>query len=112
MPFSTMMVHVNIEHDSERRIELAISLADRFQASLIGVAGYALWPAFMGGDVGLTESNQYDLQRARARVDERGKTFRARGGSVERIEGRSAFEPVDDVVWRAARRADRVCISS
>ena len=46
MSFSTMMVHVDIEHDSERRIELAISLADRFQAILIGVAGYALWPAF------------------------------------------------------------------
>jgi hypothetical protein len=31
------MVHVDIEHDSERRVELAIGLADRFQAALIGL---------------------------------------------------------------------------
>ena len=57
MPFSTMMVHVDIEPGSERRIELAIGLADRFQATLIGVAGCALWPAFMAGDVELSKSN-------------------------------------------------------
>jgi len=105
-----MMVHVDIEHDSERRIELAISLADRFQASLIGVAGYALWPAFMAGDVGLTESNQYDLQKARARFDERGKTFRARGRSLERIEWRSALEPLGELLLREARAADLLII--
>jgi hypothetical protein len=59
MSFAALMVHVDIEHDSEPRVELAIGLADRFQAALIGVAGCALWPAFMAGDVGLTESNQY-----------------------------------------------------
>jgi hypothetical protein len=49
MSFTTIMVHVDVEHDSERRVELAIGLADRFQAALIGVAGCALWPAFMAG---------------------------------------------------------------
>src|SRR5215472_3205330 len=93
MSFSTMMVHVDIEHDSERRVELAIGLADRFQATLIGVAGCALWPAFMGGDVGLAEPGQYDLQKVGARFEQRGKTFRAQGRSLERIEWRNALEP-------------------
>ena len=110
MSFSTLMVHVDIEHDSERRIELAISLADRFQATLIGVAGYALWPAFMAGDVGLTESHQYDLQKMTARFDERGKTFRARGRSLERIEWRSALEPLGELLLREARAADLLII--
>jgi hypothetical protein len=110
MSFSTMMVHVDVEHDSERRIELAISLADRFQATLIGVAGYALWPAFMAGDVGLTESHQYDLQKMTARFDERGKTFRARGRSLERIEWRSALEPLGELLLREARAADLLII--
>ena len=108
--FAAVMVHVDIEHDSERRIELAISLADRFQATLIGVAGYALWPAFMAGDVGLTESHQYDLQKMTARFDERGKTFRARGRSLERIEWRSALEPLGELLLREARAADLLII--
>jgi hypothetical protein len=57
-----MMVHVDVEHDSDQRVELAVDLADRFQAALIGIAGCALWPAFMAGDAGLTGSNQYDFR--------------------------------------------------
>src|SRR5215468_9720960 len=90
--FSTMMVHVDIEPDSERRVELAIGLADRFQSALIGVAGCALWPAFMAGDVALTESNEYDAQKVMARLDKRGKSFRAQGRSLKQIEWRSALE--------------------
>ena len=51
MSFATMMVHVDAERDSEQRIQLALGLADRFQATLIGVAGMALRPAFSGGPV-------------------------------------------------------------
>src|SRR5215813_6002211 len=90
--FSTMMVHVDVEHDSERRVALAIGLADRFQSALIGVAGCALWPAFMAGDVALTKSNQYDFQKMMARFEQRGKKFRAQGRSLKQIEWRSALE--------------------
>jgi len=55
MSFAAVMVQVDVEHDSEGRVELAIGLADRFQAALIGVAGCALWPAFMAGDVELSK---------------------------------------------------------
>jgi hypothetical protein len=51
---AALMVHVDMDHDSEQTVELAIALAERFQAALIGVAGCALWPAFMTGDVRLT----------------------------------------------------------
>src|SRR5258708_12226414 len=88
-----MMVHVDIEHDLEQRVELAIDLADRLQAALVGIAGCALWPSFMAGDVGLTESNEYDLQKVMARFEQRGKTFRAQGRSLKRVEWRSALEP-------------------
>jgi nucleotide-binding universal stress UspA family protein len=110
MSFSTLMVHVDVEHDSERRVELAIGLADRFQATLIGVAGCALWPAFMGGDVGLAESGQYDLQKVAARFEQRGKTFRAQGRSLERIAWRSALEPPGELLLREARAADLLII--
>src|SRR5215510_4320944 len=78
---AAVMVHVDLDHDCEPRIEVAMGLADRFQAALIGVAGCATWPAFMAGDIGLTPSNQYDLQKVTARFEQRGKTFRAQGRS-------------------------------
>jgi hypothetical protein len=106
-----MMVHVDVEHESEHRVELAIDLADRFQAALIGIAGCALWPAFMAGDVGLTESNQYDLQKVNARFEQRGKTFRAQGRSLKRVEWRSALEPPGELLLREARAADLLMAS-
>ena len=39
MSLAALMVPVDVEHDSEQRVELAIGLADRFQTALIGVAG-------------------------------------------------------------------------
>jgi nucleotide-binding universal stress UspA family protein len=110
MSFSTMMVHVDVEQDSEDRVELAIDLADRFQAALVGIAGCALWPAFMAGDVELTESNEYDLQKVKARFEQRGKTFRARGRSLRHIEWHSALEPPGELLLREARAADLLII--
>ena len=110
MSFSTMMVHVDVEHDSDQRVELAIDLADRFQAALVGIAGCALWPAFMAGDVGLTEANEYDLQKVKARFEQRGKTFRAQGRSLRHIEWRSALEPPGELLLREARAADLLII--
>jgi nucleotide-binding universal stress UspA family protein len=110
MSFSTMMVHVDVEHDSERRVELAIGMADRFQAALIGVAGCALWPAFMAGNIGLTKSNQYDFQKVMARFEQKGKTFRAQGRSLKQIEWRSALESPGELLLREARAADLLVI--
>src|SRR6516162_2837287 len=87
MSFAAVMVQVDVEHDSEGRVELAIGLADRFQAALIGVAGCALWPAFMAGDVELSKSNQYDFQKMMARFEQRGKSFAPGGARSRRSSG-------------------------
>ena len=49
MSFTTMMVHLDVERDCEQRVQLALTLADRFQSALIGVGGLALRPAFAAG---------------------------------------------------------------
>jgi nucleotide-binding universal stress UspA family protein len=110
MSFAALMVHVDIEHDSEQRVELAIGLADRFQAALIGVAGCALWPAFMAGDVGLTKSNQYDFQKVMVRFEQRGKKLHAQGRPLRQIEWRSALETPGELLMREARAADLLII--
>src|SRR5262245_66153165 len=106
MSFSTMMVHVDIERDSEHRVQVALALADRFQSALIGVAGCALWPAFMAGDVALTKSNPYDLQKVTARFEQRGKKFRVQGRSLKQSEWRSAGEPPGELLLGEARGAE------
>jgi nucleotide-binding universal stress UspA family protein len=108
--FAALMVHVDVDRDSEQRVELAVALADRFQAALIGVAGCALWPAFAAGDVGLTKSNQYDFQKAMARFEQTGKKFRARGHCLKQIEWRSMLEPPGELLLREARAADLLII--
>src|SRR6516164_8146621 len=110
MSLAALMVHVDVEHDSGQRVELAIGLADRFQTALIGVAGCALWPAFMAGDVGLTKSSQYDFQKVMVRFEQRGKKFHAQGRSLRQIEWRSALETPRELLLREVRAADLLII--
>ena len=49
MGYAAMMVHLDVERDPEQRVQLALALADRFEAALIGVAGLAPPPAFTAG---------------------------------------------------------------
>jgi hypothetical protein len=87
MSFAAIMAHVDIERDLEQRVQLALGLADRFQAILIGVAGLSLRPAFAaGGIVVYAEPTQRDLQIVTARLEEAGKKFRDQGQCLKQIE--------------------------
>ena len=77
MPFTTMMVHVDVERDCEQRVQLALALADLFQATLIGVAGLAMQPALAaGGVVVYDQPTEHECRAAIARLDDMGKKFR------------------------------------
>src|SRR5262249_21896371 len=73
MSFAAMMVHLDVERDCEQRVQLALDLANRFQAALIGIAGLALRPAFAaGGIVVYSEPTEQDRRALMARFDEMG----------------------------------------
>src|ERR1700757_3591827 len=73
MSFTTMMVHVDVERDCEQRVQLALALADRFQAALIGVAGLALRPAFAAGGIVVYHGpTEHGCRAASARLDDMG----------------------------------------
>jgi hypothetical protein len=112
MSFATMMVHVDAERDSEQRVQLALGLADRFQATLIGVAGLALRPAFSGGPVVVySEPTQADLQNMKARLEDMGRKFCARASaSADRVADRARLP--DELVAREARASDLVIVGS
>jgi nucleotide-binding universal stress UspA family protein len=113
MSFATMMVHVDVERDSEQRVQLALALADRFQAALIGVAGLALRPAFAaGGVVVYHEPTEHDCRTAISRFDAMGKKFRTQGQHLKQVEWRTALELPHELVSREARAADLIIVGA
>jgi nucleotide-binding universal stress UspA family protein len=109
MAYAVMMVHVDIDDDSDARLRLAEGLAKRFDATLIGVSA-ALLPA---------ESATYvtkkfvDAQRQAVAtlLARREQAFRSiAGASGVKLEWRSGNDLPDDVVAREARAADLVVI--
>ncbi len=111
--FATIMVHVDIERDCESRVQLALALADRFQATLIGVAGLALRPAFAAsGVVVYHEPTDRDRRAASARFDDMGRRFRDKGQYLKQVEWRSSLELPHELVSRQARAADLIIVAA
>jgi nucleotide-binding universal stress UspA family protein len=106
-----MMVHVDVARDCEQRVQLALALAHRFEATLIGVAGLPLHPSFAAGGVVLYHEPSEDHCRAvGARLDEMGRRFRAKGQHLKQIEWRAALELPYELVSREARAADLIIV--
>ena len=110
---ATMMVHVDVARDCEPRIQLAVALADRFQAALIGVAGLGLRPAFAAaGVVVYHEPTEDDCHTASARLDDIGRRFRVKGQHLKQVEWRTALDLSNELVSRDARAADLVIVGA
>jgi nucleotide-binding universal stress UspA family protein len=104
--FAAMMVHIEVERDSEQRIQLALGLADRFQAALVGVAGWVPQPVFAG------ELSEADLHEVAARFDAIGRKFRTQGQNLNHVDWRSCFDTPADTVVREARSADLIIVGA
>lgn len=113
MSLAAVMVHVDAERDSTARMQTALRLADRFRAALIGVAGLAPRATLVAGGVAiLADHRDEEYARARSRLDELGRSFRAQAQILPQVEWRSALELPADVVAREARAADLVVVGS
>ena len=47
MPYAALMVHFDAAPSAHRRVHLAVHLANRFQAAMIGIAGRSYVPTLM-----------------------------------------------------------------
>jgi nucleotide-binding universal stress UspA family protein len=112
MAYPTIMVHVDFDAATEARVRLAAGLADRFEATLIGVAAYAPHPPFACGGVGLaplfTEENVDDLKVALDQLERHFRSIAAKGS--RQLEWRSALDHPTEFVAREACAADLVII--
>jgi nucleotide-binding universal stress UspA family protein len=111
MSYAAMIVYIDAERASKQRVELAVGLARRFGAALIGVAG---WSPGLGFGVGgaLIEADP-TMRRARemtALLDAAEKGFRLAAAHVPH-EWRGQVGLPIDVVVREARAADLVIVA-
>jgi nucleotide-binding universal stress UspA family protein len=111
MSYAALMVHVDVEPYCDQRVSLAVDLAERFHAALIGVAGWAPRPAFTAEGVIIdAELTAREVQDMTARLAEGEQKFRAAAGSLRHAEWRSALDFPIEVVAREARAADLLIV--
>lgn len=113
MTFATIMVHVDFDESAKERIAVAAGVAGRFNAFLIGVAG---WPLRKSGVLQhsgvefppLEEALQAKIMQELARL---GDNFRRCAGANPRgVEWRASHHFPSEVIAAEARAADLVVI--
>jgi nucleotide-binding universal stress UspA family protein len=105
------MVHVDAEQGSEKRIRLAIDLADRFDATLIGIAGWSLLPVRLsGGGAAMAERGDPERDEMRAILDGMGRAFCSAARQTSKVEWRGMLDYSTDLVPRETRAADLIII--
>lgn len=113
MTFSTLMVHLELEHPNDARLQVAGDLAEKFNAKVIGiVAANPQPPNYAGGSVarGFVEHERIEVKK---RMEEAEARFRsAINGRARDTEWRSAFERPNDYVASEARAADLIITGS
>jgi hypothetical protein len=72
MPYATVMVCVDADSAPEQRVRLAARVADKFNATLIGLSALAVRPAFVSEGVLAQDLMQTDINELRGRLSDRG----------------------------------------
>jgi nucleotide-binding universal stress UspA family protein len=111
--FASIMVHVDFDELTGERIGVAAGLANRFDALLIGVAGWPLRKSEVLEDSGVAFAPSEEALQARiaeelARLGE--KFRRAAGSNPRGVEWRASPHFPNEVIAAEARAADLVVI--
>lgn len=110
MSFASIMVYVDAEHPSRDRIECAVDLAQRFNATLIGVSALLLPAEIITGGGVMTAVTGAATE---TRLVAAGELLRSIGSRQKvKVEWRPFPDPPLGVVTRQARAADLVVLQS
>jgi nucleotide-binding universal stress UspA family protein len=115
MSFATVMVHVELEPQTDARVRLAAGLAERFAATLIGVSASVLppYPAENGYFVTreFFEQERRDILAALKRTEAAFRAAAGAGGAPGlKLEWRSALDLAENYVVSEARSADLLIV--
>jgi nucleotide-binding universal stress UspA family protein len=109
MSYTSLMAFIDGAAWPEGRVRLALRLAERFHATLIGVAAIAVRPLLVTVGGVITEDVNVDI--IGATLEDRGARFHALAGATSvATEWRSFIEPPGLVLMREARSADLVVV--
>jgi hypothetical protein len=104
MSYATVMVYVDADRTSEQYIRISESLANKFNATLIGLAAIAIQPPIMGEKIIIDE-----VAEVNAKLERIEKWFRDVAGVHHRkLEWRSVVDFPTKALAREARSADLV----
>jgi nucleotide-binding universal stress UspA family protein len=111
MTLSSIMVHLDLEATDDPCLRVALSLADIFDAKLIGIAAAVAEPSYYQGeafDEGSLEELRSDIIKRLAQAEDRFRSV----SSPRTIEWRSAVARPAEYVSREARAADLLVIGA
>jgi nucleotide-binding universal stress UspA family protein len=105
------MVYVEADATPERRIRLAASLTDKFDAMLIGVSALAVLPPVVADGMIIDAVTDVDIELMKSKLIDKGNWFRGIAGSNQRrLEWRPVLDLPLEALAREARSADLVII--
>jgi nucleotide-binding universal stress UspA family protein len=114
MSYKTLMVQLELEHTNDARLEVAGNLAERFDASVIGIAAaeHSPGPYYADGAYAqqLLAEDRAQLKLRMAEAEMRFRT--AMAGRAKTLEWRSALHLPTEYVAREARAADLIITGS
>ena len=112
MSYAALMVHFDARPSGIRRVRLAVDLADRFHALLIGIAGRSYLQPFLAEEsVGDAESDDGERKEMMHLLAGMKKQFYAAATrSAQQVEWRGIPDYANNLVPREARAADLVII--
>ena len=111
MSYATVMVYVDADGAPEQRVRLAAGLADKFNATLIGLSALSIRPAMVADAALVEDVTQADIKEMRAKLAERGSWFRGIAGADHRkLEWRAVLDFPNQALADQARSADLVVI--
>ena len=111
MSYATLMVYLDAKSVPEQRIRLATSLADKFNAALIGFSALALRPPIGAEGVVIAQVIETEIEDIRKKLTDKENWFlKLAGAGHKRVEWRSALDYPTEALAREARGADLIVI--
>jgi nucleotide-binding universal stress UspA family protein len=109
MSYATLLVYVDAAEDADTAVRVAAELADRFNATLIGLCALEGRPQFVTEGVVLPDAVQADIKEMRVKLADKGVWFRSIAATGRRkAEWRAMLEFPAEALAREARCADLV----
>lgn len=110
MAYASLLVYVDAEGAPEQRVRLAAGLADKFNATLIGLSARAIPPPLVTEGVVVEQMTETEIKDMRAALADKGNWFRSVAGANKKLEWRTRFDLPTEALAREACSADLVVI--